>query len=50
LADGPPLIRDLADPAEPDRACRKLHARAVLIGKITQYVDTVVIFKKEILV
>jgi len=35
LADGPPLKRGFADPAEPDTLCRKLHARAFLLGKFT---------------
>jgi hypothetical protein len=36
LADGPPLKRGFADPAEPDRLCRKLHARAFLVSIASQ--------------
>jgi hypothetical protein len=36
LADGPPLKRGFADPAEPDRLSRKLHATAFLVSIASQ--------------
>jgi hypothetical protein len=44
LADGPPLIRGFANPAEPNRSCRKLHARDTLVGIILQGIDIYIIF------
>jgi hypothetical protein len=44
LADGPPLILDFADPAEPDTLRRKLHARAFLVGIFNQDIDIYTIF------
>jgi hypothetical protein len=44
LADGPPLILDFANPAEPDTLRRKLHARAFLVGMFNQDIDIVIIF------
>jgi hypothetical protein len=46
LADGPPLILDFADPAEPDTLRRKLHARAFLVGIFNQAIDIYTIFLK----
>jgi hypothetical protein len=44
LADGPPLIRDFADPAEPDTLRRKLHARAYFLSIFFQTIDINMIF------
>jgi hypothetical protein len=44
LADAPPLIRGFADPAEPDRPCRNLHARAFLLCNPKQSIEIVRIF------
>jgi hypothetical protein len=39
LADGPPLIRGFAGPAEPERLCRNLHARALLLSIMRQFIE-----------
>ena len=44
MADGPPLIRDFADPAEPDTLYRKLHARAYFMSIFFQTIDIYMIF------